>query len=225
MVVISHRHKQLPTGNGPFTQADVLGAGTLSYTVTDLINGTDYEFSMVAVYSDGGGPLSNVVHATPVAPIATPTASGTPGDGVVQVFWTEPTLGGHPGPPSYYVTYRPAGAMEWITGPGPLTARTTMLPELTNGTTYEVGVFAISTDGTASLVGVTTATPMPAAVPTTEPIVIPSVPSAGSVTLPDTGLRGMRVGPAAGLLLAGGLLLVFVTRRRGSLAVGRTHRD
>ena len=219
-----------PTGTGSFTRADVLGAGTLSYTVTDLLNGTDYEFEMVAVYSAGVGPESNVVHATPFASVATPAASSTAGDGAARVFWTEPTLGGHPGPPSYHVMYRPAGTTEWITGPGPLTARTAMIPELTNGTTYEVGVFAISADGTPSLVGATTATPTsaadepttePTAQPTTEPTTEPtsqpttdpSTPSGGDPTLPRTGSRGLPLIPAAGLLLAAGLALVVVTRR------------
>ena len=218
-----------PTGNGPFTQAEVLGAGTLGYTVTDLINGTDYEFSMVAVYTNGVGPESNVVHATPFAPIATPAASGTPGDSVVQLFWTEPTLGGHAGPPSYFVMYRPAGTMQWITGPGRLSARTAMIPELTNGTTYEVGVFAVSTDGTSSLVGSATATPLSAAVPTTPPTTPPTtVPTTlpnGNNTLPGTGSRSLPLIPTAGVLLAAGLSLVVITRRRGSLAVGRTRRD
>ena len=223
-----------PTGNGPYTQADVLGAATLGYTVTDLINGNEYEFSMVANYTAGVGPVSNVVHATPVGPVATPTASVTPGDATVQVFWTEPTLGGHPGPPSYYLMYRPVGTTQWITGPGPLTARTATIPELNNGTTYELGVFAISTDGTASLLGATTATPLSAAVPTTGPTTPPTTvtptPPGGIPTLPRTGSRALPLIPAGTLLLVAGLALVVTTRRRRlTPSVERvgtgTHRD
>ena len=93
------------------------------------------------------------------------TATG--GDSSAQVFWTEPTLGGHPGPPSYYVMYRPTGTTTWIAGPGPLSARTTTIPGLINGTTYDVGVFATSTDGTASTLATTTVTPVRQYVPVT----------------------------------------------------------
>lgn len=49
------------------TWADVSAAGT-SKTVTGLVNGTTYEFKVMATNSAGEGPYSSMVTATPVAP-------------------------------------------------------------------------------------------------------------------------------------------------------------
>ena len=88
-----------------------------------------------------------------------PSPSATPGEEEVRLFWTAPDLGGHAGPASYYVVFRPVGATNWFTGPGPIAARTTLLTGLAGGVTYLLGVFAASTDGAFSRTAATTATP------------------------------------------------------------------
>ncbi|MEI8082286.1 MAG: fibronectin type III domain-containing protein, partial [Actinomycetes bacterium] len=145
----------------PLTYVTVPGATTLKKTITGLTNGTEYCF-VVAAYGTNVGviPASNEVLATPFAPIGAPDPASTPGDSQVQLFWTVPAAGGHPGPLSYFVMFRPKGTSQWITGPLWLSGRTTLIPELANGTPYEFGVFARSTDGTTSLTGITTATPV-----------------------------------------------------------------
>jgi hypothetical protein len=182
------------TGSGPWMRGDVAGADTLTHTVTGLTNGTEYEFEMIAVYSGGSGPESNVVHATPFGPVTPPDVTGTPGSGSVKLSWTEPTLGGHSGPVSYYVTYRPVGSPAWIVGPGPITGRITTIPGLATGTEYEFAVFATAFDGTSSLAGTASVTPLG--------------------TLPATGSRpAMRIEFAV-LFLAVGALTLGTTRRQ-----------
>ena len=107
----------------------------------------------------GTGPWSNNVTGTPFGPIDPPVVTAVPGSGEVQLFWTEPSAGGHPGPLSYVVVYRPVGSVSWLLGPAFLSARTTVIPGLTNGTEYEFGVYAYATDGETSDLGTTTATP------------------------------------------------------------------
>ena len=139
---------------------DVPGPDTTSTTITGLTLGTPYRFTVAPLNVTGPGSPSNQVLATPLGDVGPPTPTATGGDSSAQVFWTEPTLSGRPGPPSYFVMYRPTGTTTWIAGPGPLSARTTSIPGLTNGTTYDVGVFATSTDGTASTLATTTVTPV-----------------------------------------------------------------
>ncbi len=121
------------------------GPTVTSATITGLTNGSPYWFAV----RDTASIWSDVATATPMGPlgIAQPTAVTT-GDGELQVFWAEPTtLGGHTGLLSYSVVFRPVGTQTWQIGPQSLTARTTFLPGLTNGVTYEIGVLAQTDDG------------------------------------------------------------------------------
>jgi hypothetical protein len=145
----------------PLTYVTVAGASTLTHTITGLTNGTEYCF-VVAPYGTNVSsiPASNQVLATPFAVIDPPDPSTSPGDSQVQLFWTVPAAGGHGGPLSYFVMYRPKGTVQWVAGPSFLSGRTTTIPELTNETQYEFGVFARSTDGTTSLTGTAYGTPV-----------------------------------------------------------------
>jgi hypothetical protein len=154
-----------PAGSSdPFTGVTVIGRDTLSREIGGLTNGTEYEFQVVAVAVDSddnfvNSPPSNLVTATPYGLIEPPVVTAVPGDREVQLFWTEPSTGGHPVPLSYSVVYRPVGAASWIGGPSFLSGRITTIPGLTNGTEYEFGVFATATDGETGALGTTTATP------------------------------------------------------------------
>lgn len=156
----------------PLVRVPVAGGSTLSATVPGLTNGTEYQLLVWATYDNATeGPDSNSVLGTPFGGVGTPTPSATPGEQQVSLFWTAPDLGGHTGPLSYYVVYRPVGTTTWFTGPGPIGARTTVITELVGGVAYEFGVFAASTDGAFSATGSTTATP-------TAPPPPPQAPSA-----------------------------------------------
>jgi hypothetical protein len=196
----------------PLVTTAVSGAGTISATITGLTNGTRYQFIAWANYDDAtDSPDSNPVEATPFAAIGAPAPSATPGQQQVSLFWTEPAAGGHPGPLSYYVVYRPAGTTTWLSGPGPIGARTTTIPGLTGGTHYEFGVFAGSPDGTFSGTGTTTATPTspptpapepsPTATPTSTPT--PTTPARQPLA-PVVNAQTTKVLPGSTLVLLGG---------------------
>jgi hypothetical protein len=148
---------------------------TLSLTVGGLTNGTKFEFQVVARSTGPVSPPSNLVMATPFGVVTPPGPGATPGDSQVRLFWTEPAAGGHPGPLTYFTMYRLKGSKQWITGPLWLSGRTTIISNLMNGKTYELGVFATASDGTASLTGTTTATlPLKAQVPLNNCVVAPA---------------------------------------------------
>jgi hypothetical protein len=97
----------------------VNGPDSLTTQVSGLTNGTPYEFEVSAVRATAGaGPASNRVVATPFGQIGAPVVTAEGGDGEVRLFWTEPPAGGHPGPLSYTVVYRPVGTTDWLAGPG-----------------------------------------------------------------------------------------------------------
>ncbi len=165
--VTGYRVSYVPVAGGSPQSIDVAGPDTTSTTITGLTLGTRYRFTVAAVNIAGAGTPSNEVQATPLAAVDPPTVTAIGGDSAAEVFWTESGLGGHPGPPLYFVVYRPTGTTTWIAGPGPLSARVTTIPGLVNGTGYDVGVFATSTDGTASTLAITTVTPVRQYVPRT----------------------------------------------------------
>ena len=69
------------------TPAYIDGPDSLTYQVTGLTNNTEYEFNVQAVYTGGvRGPNSNIVSATPYAPIDPPVVTAVPGDREVQLF-------------------------------------------------------------------------------------------------------------------------------------------
>jgi hypothetical protein len=83
---------------GAFTEVPISGPDTLTYQVTGLTNGTEYEF-LIDSFVDGalGSFVSNVVTATPLGTIGTPALTVTSTScGSASLEWTQPDLGGHP---------------------------------------------------------------------------------------------------------------------------------
>ena len=115
------------------------GAGTVTYTVTGLMNGTEYAFEVRAVNCAGEGGSSGTVNATPVtvpgAPILLTAASG---DGNVTLSWTAPDGGGS-GITGY--EYCVDGG-PWISVPDAGTTYT--VTGLMNGTEYTFWVRAVN---------------------------------------------------------------------------------
>lgn len=167
-------------GACPGTEDATASGNATKVVYSGLTNGSPYWFAL----RDQSSIWSNVVTATPLGPIgvAQPTAV-TVGDSSLQVYWDEPsTLGGHTGLLSYGVLYRPLGTQGWSRGPQGLTAQTTLLQGLVNGTTYEIGVFAQTDDGGATAVlGTITGTPQ--AAPTLAYAEPPSWPQNSPLTL------------------------------------------
>ncbi len=154
-----------PAGSAdPYTTVVIADPAQCFTTITGLTNGTAYEFVVHAHAPApvGDQPDSNVVTATPLGPVGSPGPAAQGGDREITLYWTDPPTGGHPGPLTYTVLYRPTGTTTWFAGPGSLSGRVTVLPELEPGTEYELAVFATAADGTPSeRVGTTTATTDP----------------------------------------------------------------
>ena len=131
---------------------DAWTSGTLEYTVTGLINGTEYDVQVRAVNSNGDGTWSATTTGTPALPA--PTIDSVRGDDrAVLVSWSAPT-GITTGVAAYDVRYIETTADEtvdanwtveedaWKEGGGLAYAVT----GLTNATEYDVQVRAVDED-------------------------------------------------------------------------------
>ena len=128
-------------------------SGTLEYTVTGLINGTEYDVQVRAVNSNGDGTWSATTTGTPAIPAPT-IDSVRADDRAVLVSWSAPT-GTTTGISAYDVRYIETTADEtvdanwtaeedaWKEGGGGLAYAVT---GLTNGTEYDVQVRAVDED-------------------------------------------------------------------------------
>lgn len=159
--IVRYEYQYVETGGGSPTVVD---AGmSLSANVTGLTNGTEYEFSVRAVYNEGGsevnGPYSNTVTETPLGPFGTPIVTANPGDTEVSLSWTVSGLGGRDFD-SYSILWRIDGTSDYIGALATFSPGETSItvPGLTNDITYEFAV-AVNASGEVSDQGFATATP------------------------------------------------------------------
>ncbi len=169
----------------PIPAADITmnDDGTMSsYTVMDLMNGTEYMFHVRAVNSVGDGAASAVATATPMVPVDAPGPvtglTATAGDGQVMLSWTGPTTGG--AVDSY--EYSMNGGVSWmpITDSDAETTEHTVM-DLTNGQDYSFIVRAVNSAGNSASNEISSTpmmTPAPAA-----PASISATAGDGQVTL------------------------------------------
>ena len=150
--------------SGGFTPTIVtVNLPNLTTTINGLTNGTEYVFSVRAVYDNGGselnGPYSNNVTDTPFGTLNAPTLIATPGDQQIDLSWNLPDLGGRTFQ-NYVLYWKESSSSTWdtvyvITDPNE-TTRT--VSGLVNGTTYEFRINARAS-GEISVFNTTTATP------------------------------------------------------------------
>ena len=136
---------------GPDTVTGLTGTST---TVSDLTNGTAYDFRVRAANSVGAGEWSEAVSATPkaaehiVAPAAPTGLAGTSADGGVALAWTAPVDTGGAAITSYEVDIGIGG--DWDEGPQnviSITETSTTVTGLTNGTAHDFRVRAVNSAG------------------------------------------------------------------------------
>ena len=137
------------------------GPADTSFEVTDLVNGTPYQFAVAAVNAAGSGPLSDL--AGPVTPISVPGAptdvTAVPVDvqtagftnGAVTVSWTAPNDNGSP-ITGYTVSYglTPVVGCTTAAEPGTDAATTCEVDGLTVGVEYSFTVTATNDLGSSS---------------------------------------------------------------------------
>ena len=130
---------------------------TTSCTVTGLVNGNSYTFTVTANNPSGTGPASTPSSA--VVPATTPDAptgvvasvnSGTAfgGQPPVTVTWTDPVFNGGSAITSYTVTSAPAGGTCTVSGAAATTC--TISTGLTLGTSYTFTVKATNVIGSSA---------------------------------------------------------------------------
>jgi hypothetical protein len=183
-----------PHRNGVAQAAVSAAASETSRAVTGLHNGEAYTFTVSAANEIGSSPAS--APSAAVTPLGPPTMGGppaaVPGDGVVELSWTEAADDGGSPVTGYVVTpYRAGQAEAALQVPAP--NRTVTVTGLTNGAAYTftvAGSNAVGGTGPASA-------PSAPAVPFTVPAAPAGVTAAagdGAVTLawdppPDDGGR------------------------------------
>jgi hypothetical protein len=127
--------------------ATVTGTAT-SATVTDLVDGTPYTFTVTAQNAAGSsGGAATVSAVTPLSAPSAPTAvSATPGDTTATVTWTAPSSNGGTTITGYTVTASPGDRTATVAG----SLRTATVTGLTNGTAYTFTVRATNSVGSSA---------------------------------------------------------------------------
>ena len=162
-------------GGETFTDIPGSDAGTTSYTVTGLTNGTEYTFSVRAVNPSGLGKAATVT-ATPVPrPAAPENLSATPGQGQVTLTWADP---GNSTIAKYQYSTDGGETFTDIPSSGAATTSHTVTG-LTGSTEYTFAVRAVNAAG-PGLAATVTASPIP---PPVAPEGLTATPGLGQVTL------------------------------------------
>jgi titin len=135
---------------------------TTSAIVSNLTNGTSYDFRVYAVSYAGAGSASGTASATPSSTLTVPGIptglTATTGSTQVALSWTAPINNGGASITDYTVEYKTISAISWTTFShvaGTATSRT--VTGLTNGTDYNFRVSAVNSVGTGAVSSTATA--------------------------------------------------------------------
>ena len=139
---------------GPWNpRPDTVNSTATTDTIPDLTNGTEYEVQVRAGNSAGDGAWSASSRGTPMASVSPPPPPEAPrltaGDRRLEVSWSPPSSDGGAPIVDYDVRYRAGDGGPWNPRPDTVnsTATTDTIPDLTNGTEYEVQVRAENSEG------------------------------------------------------------------------------
>jgi Fibronectin type III domain len=126
-------------------------AGTLTIprTITGLVNGTPYTFTVVATNIAGTGPASAPSNVVTPADVPGPPTNvvATPGNGSASVTFAPPSVTGGKPISGYTVTSIPSGGVDANAGS---TATTHAITGLTNGVSYQFVVVARNAVGSGT---------------------------------------------------------------------------
>ena len=160
-----------------------------SATITDLTNGTRYEFRVSAVNSVDIGPSSGVISATPRTVPGTPTdLSAKINNSAVYLSWTAPSDNGGAAITDYIVEYRKIYGPWTVFEDGKSTATTGTISNLSIGVEHEFRIAAVNSVGTSPPSGTEFITPELSLTP---PIDLTANPGNLSVSLSWTAPFGI----------------------------------
>lgn len=163
--IVRYEYQYVDTHGG---SSSVIDAGlNLTANIIGLTNGTAYEFSVRAVYEEGGieinGPFGNVEIATPLTDqITVPIVTATPENEQVSLSWNLSDLGGRKFN-SYVILWKVVGESNFSNGKviSDINSTTTVITGLTNNSAYEFWVSTTTKNGDRSDYGIDTTTPWP----------------------------------------------------------------
>ena len=158
------------TVSEPWTTVDeAWTSGVLTYNITDLENGTEYDVAVRAVNGAGQSLWSETSSATPRTVAGVPSINEVAGDDTkLDVSWTAPEFDGGSEITSFDVRYIPSSASDtdkddsskWGDASTLGQARTYEITELKNGTQYDVQVRAVNVAGEGLWSDTAAGTPM-----------------------------------------------------------------
>ena len=136
----------------------------LSTTVSGLTNDTLYQFRVLATNGVGDGSWAGPEDETPEATITTPGAPigldvAVAINGIVIFTWDAPSDDGGATIEGYEYQYREEGTSTWSSWTY-VTYRAALITGLTNGTTYEIQVRAVNSEGSGTISDILRATPI-----------------------------------------------------------------
>ncbi|RDJ31738.1 MAG: fibronectin type III domain-containing protein [Crenarchaeota archaeon] len=150
--ISSYRVREYRPGVSTFVTHEILGKATTA-TIDGLTNGIPYGFRIVAVNSEGIGPDSSTVYATPMPkPDVSKTPSqvlnlkATPGDKQVTLTWNKPFDNGSP-ITGYNIIQFKTGSNTFTTIPKSDVSTSAVVTGLVNSVSYNFKVSAINANG------------------------------------------------------------------------------
>lgn len=187
------------TGAGTWAERPV--EATTKYTLTGLANEAAYSIEVAAVNVIGTGPAATAASTTFGRPGTVSSLAATPGDRSVKLTWAAPTSGLSSPVTGYSVrqrSYDPATKQwtDWATATVTTTSR--VVSGLTNGTSYQFQVAAVTKVATGDYSTAVSATPAgKPAVPSS----LQATPGLGSIALSWRAPSGIGGGPITGYLV------------------------
>lgn len=152
-------------------------------TIGSLTNGTSYQVKVRAVNSAGPGAESAAVAATPAGALSIAGApsidSVTPGDGGLSIAFTPPAYDG--GAPISNYKYSLDDGATWLELSPPQTTSPIALTGLTNGTSYQIKLRAVNSQGDGTPSASEAATPVSPPVIAIRPV--PPTPAVASLSM------------------------------------------
>ncbi len=150
---------------------------TTTFTVTGLVNGTEYGVRVRAQNSAGLGPNTPTEYATPVAPEepepeepgAPQNLAVTPGNMQLELRWDPPADNGGATITNYKIQHAVRGSADWMDSGDSGTTTTFTVTGLVNGTEYGVRVRAQNSAGLGPNTPTEYATPVAPEEPEPEP--------------------------------------------------------